>query len=320
MSRCCLTVSLIGAVLLATAGCINVAPLVAGQMQEVVVRESPRWFEPNKVAIVDVEGFIGGGGSWLMPGTSAADVKEKLTRAADDTSVRAIVLRVNTPGGEATASDTIYHEVIRFREQTGRPVVAALRSMATSGGYYAALAADRIVAEPTTVTGSVGVSMHYVNMEGLLGKIGLKAEPIESGAMKGIGSPTRAMTPEERQVLQGVINALFERFIGLVRERRPTMTEANLKAIADGRVVTAQQAFDLHLVDEIGYLDDALDQAYKLAGIQHADVIIYRPFPSYSANIYSSAASEPDPVARGLGLLLPPWSGATFLYLWTPGA
>lgn len=319
MKRRCLTVSLLGAALLATAGCINVAPLVGGQMQEVVVRESPRWFEPNKVAIVEVEGFIGGGG-WFMPGTSVADVRERLDRAAADASVRAIVLRVSSPGGEATASDTVFHEIMRFREETGRPVVAALRGTAASGGYYVALAADRIIAEPTAVTGSVGVSLHYVNLEGLLGKIGLKSEPIESGPLKGIGSPARPMTPEEHQILQGVINALFERFIGLVRERRPDMTEAQLKGIADGRVVTAQQALDLHMVDRIGYLDEALGEAYGLAGIEHADVTIYRHFPSYDRNIYSAATQEGDPLAHGLGLLLPPWSGTAFLYLWTPGA
>lgn len=169
------------------------------------------------------------------------------------------------------------------------------------------------------MTGSVGVTMCRVNVEGLFSKLGLTSEPIRSSAMKDIGSPARPMSPEEHQVLQGVINALFDRFIGLVGERRPAMTPADLKAISDGRVVTAQQALDLHMVDGIGYLEDALDAAYKLADIGHADVIIYRHFPSYNANIYSAAAPEPDPLARGLGALLPPLTGTAFLYLWTPG-
>lgn len=307
----------LGTVLFALGGCINIAPLVGGQMEEVVVRESPRWFEPNKVAIVEVESFIGGGGR-LLPGTSVADVKEKLKRAAADAGVRAIVLRVNSPGGEVSASDTIFHEIMRFRKETGRPVVAAMVGMAASGGYYAALAADRIVAEPTAVTGSVGATLLYLNVEGLFGKIGLKSEHIQSGPLKDIGSPTRPMTPEEHKILQDLINSLFHRFIGLVRERRPDMTQADLDAISDGRVLTAQQALDLHMVDRIGYLDDALDEAYRLAGIQHAEVVLYRHFPSYNSNIYSAASAAPDPLARGLDLLLPPQAGAVFLYLWTP--
>ena len=317
MSRGWYRAAVLGAALFALGGCINISALPGGQIEEVVVRESPRWFEPNKVAIVDVESFIGGG-SRLLPGTSVADVKEKLKRAVADSSVRAIVLRVNSPGGEVSASDTIFHEVLRFRQETGRPVVAALVGTAASGGYYAALAADCIVAEPTAVTGSIGATLRYVNVEGLFGKIGLKSEHIQSGPLKDIGSATRPMTPEERKILQDLINTLFQRFIGLVRERRPDMTPADLDAISDGRVLTAQQALDLHMVDRIGYLDDALDEAYRLADIQHADVILYRHFPSYNSNIYSEAAPAPDPLARGLDLLLPPRPGAVFLYLWTP--
>ncbi len=317
MRRAALLAGTLGCVLLALGGCINISALPTGKTEEVVVRESPRWFETNKVAIVDVQDFIGID-NVLLPGTTVADVKEKLKRAADDSHVRAVVLRVSSPGGEVSASDTIFHEVMRFRKETGRPVVAAVVGMAASGGYYASLGADRIVIEPTAITGSVGATMTYVNVEGLFGKIGLKSEHIQSGALKDIASPTRPMTPEERKILQDLINTMFQRFLELVHERRPDMTQADLAAVSDGRILTSQQALDLHLVDRIGYLEDALDEAYKLAGITHAEVILYRHMPSYNENIYSATAGAPDPLARGLQMLLPPRAGATFLYLWTP--
>ena len=210
-------------------------------------RNPPHWFETNRIALVDVSGFIASEtGFWtFFGGTSVADVKQKLQLAAADSRVRAVVLRINSPGGEASASDMIYQEVLRFKEKTGKPVVAALMGTAASGGYYVALSADRIVASPTTITGSVGVIMDFVNVERLYGKIGLESEVIKSGEKKDIGSPTRPMTPEEREILQGLNRALFDQFLAVVRERRRGMDEQQLKTVSDGRIMTAQEALQL---------------------------------------------------------------------------
>jgi protease-4 len=306
------------AALLVACGCINLGPLLAGRIEEVVVQESPRWIEPNRIALVDVSGFIGAGGGLLSAGTTVADVKEKLNRAADDRRVRALLLRVESRGGEASASDTIYNEVLRFRRETGKPVVAMLRGTATSGGYYVALAADTIVAEPTAVTGSVGAIIALINVEGLFSKLGLRPEIVKSGDKKDIGSPMRAMTPEERGILQGIADALFRRFLDTTRARRGEMTGKDLELISDGRILTAEQALELHMVDRLGYLEEAIEEAKYEADIETADVILYRPFPHYNENIYAASPVKGGLLEQGLRALTQQ-QGPRFLYLWSPG-
>lgn len=310
----------VGVLALAAGGCINLGPLLVGEMHAVTVRESPRWFEPNRVALVDVNGFIGSEGGLLPPfsGTPLADVREKLERAADDDSVKAIVLRIDSPGGAVTASDTVYREIVRFKEETGKPVVASLQGTAASGGYYVALAADHIVASPTCVTGSVGVIIRLLNVEDLFEKIGLESEVVKSGEKKDMASPTRDMTREEREILQGVTEQMFTRFVDTVRRNRPEITDEQLDIITDGRIVTAEEALELNMVDEVGYLDEAIDLSFELAGIKDADVILYRPFPDYNTNIYARASQERGVLEQGMKALLKR-EGPAFLYLWAPG-
>ncbi len=318
MIRRVLSIAVLAVLPVVCSGCISISAFGGGRMEEVVVKASPRWWESDRIALIDVDGFIGVADSWLLSGTTVADVREKLERAAGDPGVRAIVVRINSPGGEAAASDVIYWEIRRFRSETGKPVVAALMGTAASGGYYVALAADSIVASPTTVTGSVGVIMELINVEGLFGKVGLRADTIKSGAKKDMGSPTRRMTDEEREILQGVIGALFDRFLSVVKERRPAMTDSDLAAVADGRILTAEQALQIHMVDRVGYLEDALEEAMDLAGVEDADVILYRPFSHYNTNVYAVAPAEAGLIERALNVLLRR-RGPAFLYLWSPG-
>ncbi len=307
-------------VAVSVSGCISVGLPGPGELETVVVEESPRWLEPNRVAIVDVEGVISFGEGSLLAGPHAtvAGVRGKLDRAAEDGSVRAVVLRINSPGGEVGASDALYREVRRFREETGRPVVACLMSIATSGAYYTALGADSIVAAPTSVTGSVGVITRWLNVEGLLDKLGLRPQVFKSGEKKDIGSPTRIMTPEEKEILDGVTRQMFERFLETVRRNRPQMGEQELKFISDGRIVTAEEALQLKMVDRLGYLEDALSEAKQLAGIKAADVILYRAAPHYNANIYARGSDRADVLAEAAAELLR-WRDPAFLYLWCPG-
>ena len=316
-SVCACAVAALPALLLA--GCINVGAFPAQGLERVVVEKSGRWVETNRIALVDVSGFIASeSGFWtLLGGTSVADVQQKLELAAADSRVRAIVLQINSPGGEASASDMIYQEVLRFKETTGKPVVAALMGTAASGGYYVALSADQIVASPTTITGSVGVIMDLLNMEKLYGKLGLEPVVIKSGEKKDIGSPTRPMTPEEHEILQGLNRALFDQFLAKVRERRNGMEEPQLKIVSDGRVMSAQDALQLKLVDRIGYLRDAIKEARDLAKIESADVVLYRATANYNSNIYAQAGTGLL-LEEGLNMLLLR-RGPTFLYLWAPG-
>src|SRR5207244_3274316 len=191
----------------------------------------------------------------------------ELKRADDDRRIQAIVLRINSPGGGVTASDVLYSDLVRFKRKHDIPVVAALGDLAASGGYYVACSADRIVAHPTTVTGSIGVIMMNLNLEGLLAKVGVRNETFKAGEHKDLLSPFRGATPEERRIVQTILDDLHARFIAVVRESRPRLETSRLKELTDGRIFDASQALDAGLVDEIGDLHDAIGAAEDAAGV-----------------------------------------------------
>jgi protease-4 len=247
-----------------------------------------------------------------------ARVREELQKAEKDDRVRALVVRINSPGGTITASDVLYHELLAFKERRKVPVIAAIMDVGASGGYYAALAADTIVANPTTVTGSIGVVMVTVNAQGLLEKIGVAPLAIKSGPMKDAGSPFRSLTEPERAVFQSIIDEMHGRFVGLIVKARK-LPEDRVRAAADGRVYTAEQALRLGLVDRIGYLEDVVALAKERAGLTEARVVMYHRPKEYRANIYSAtptpstAESTLAQFAAALG-----GGGPRFLYLWWP--
>lgn len=249
-------------------------------------------------------------------------VEAELRQAAEDDHIKGILVRINTPGGTVTASDVLYERLTRFRRERHVPIVAQLMDIAASGGYYTALAADEIVANPTTVTGSVGVIFQGLNVEGLMDKVGVRNQTIKSGDKKDIGSPLRKMTADERALLEQVLAEMRDRFVGLVRERRPAVTDAQEKIIADGRIVTAGQALELGLVDRIGYLDDAITQVKARAGIADASVIIYRRPDEFSETLYSTLGAQSSMTGPQINLInfnIGALLGAPqFLYLWAP--
>ncbi|HEV8675845.1 MAG TPA: signal peptide peptidase SppA [Methylomirabilota bacterium] len=274
----------------------------------------------DKILLVDLAGVLAEEPIFTLEARPQvpllARVREELEKAAKDERVRAVVLRINSPGGTVTASDILYHEVTRFKARRKVPVVASILDVGASGGYYVALAADQIVVHPTTVTGSIGVLMLTVNSSGLLEKIGVSASYITSGPRKDMGSPFRALTPEERAIFQEVIDRLYGRFVALiVRERR--LDEARVRQFADGRIYTATEALSLGLVDRIGYLEDAIALAREAAGIPDAKVVTYHRPRQYRATIYSGGDPPPvAPSAADLARLVT--SGPRFLYLWWP--
>lgn len=247
-----------------------------------------------------------------------ARVREELQKAEKDDRIRALIVRINSPGGTITASDVLYHELLAFKERRKVPVIAAIMDVGASGGYYAALAADTIVANPTTVTGSIGVVMVTVNAQGLLEKIGVAPLAIKSGPMKDAGSPFRALTEPERAVFQSIIDEMYGRFVGLIVKARK-LPEDRVRAAADGRVYTAEQALRLGLVDRIGYLEDVVAMAKERAGLTEARVVMFHRPKEYRANIYSAtpvpstAESTLAQFAAALG-----GGGPRFLYLWWP--
>lgn len=215
----------------------------------------------DKVAVVTVKGII----------TDSKSVIEQLHDAEKSSDIKAIVIRVNSPGGGVAASQEIYREVSKIKE---KKVVVSMGSVAASGGYYIACGVEKIYANPGTLTGSIGVLMEFANFEEILGKIGVKGYVVKSGEYKDIGSPLRPMSDSEKELLQGVIDNTYKQFVGVVAKGRKLPYDY-VKGLADGRIFTGEQAKDLKLVDELGNLEDAIDGVADMAGIKGKPYIKY---------------------------------------------
>ncbi len=301
-------------------GCrFNIDILGRPAIEEVTLLKSPA---REKILVIDIEGMImtsGGDSLFNREGDVLSRVYLRLQKAAEDRLVRGVILRLDTPGGDVTSSDILYHEILKFKKKTGLPVVALMMGVAASGGYYAASACDAIVAHPSTITGSIGVISVFPNVSGLLAKVGLEMKVIKSGDLKDAGSPFREMSPEERQVFQRMIDEFYRDFLDVVYEnRKDHLSMDELRAIADGRVYTAEQALELRLIDEIGYFDQALARVQSLASLKAARVIAYTYYPGRQTNLYAAAPGSPArwPVKKLEDLL--PELRAGFYYLWLP--
>ena len=228
-----------------------------------------------KVAVVEVEGVIGVGAD---RGLDTESIIRLLGEYRDDPSVRAVVLRIDSPGGVVAPTQEIFTAVRRLREAK-KPVVASLGSVAASGGYYVAVSADRIFASPGTLTGSIGVVMQLANVEGLLKKVGVEYVVVKAGAYKDVGNFARAMTPEERRILQSLLDDVYDQFIAAVAEGRGLEPQA-VRAFAEGRIYSGRQAHGLKMVDDLGGLEDAIEAAAKMAGLPPKPKVLYprRPF------------------------------------------
>lgn len=233
----------------------------------------------NKVAVIYLQDLI----SFSVPGCSGeegmvGDIKEQLARASQDEMVKAIVIAIDSPGGEVTASDVIRHAIVTAKKKNNVPVVASLGPLAASGGYYVATGADWIVAHRTTITGSIGVIFHLWNYRGLMDKVGVKPVVYKSGKMKDMLSPEKhesEITAEEKEVAQRLVMSDYERFIEVVAEGR-RMKAAELKAgLADGRVLSGEEALKHKFVDQLGYFEDAVAKAKSLAKIEKAKLVKY---------------------------------------------
>lgn len=281
----------------------------------------------DKIALIDVEGIILNAHEPRMLGEgehSVARLLEQLDKARSDQNVRAVVLRINSPGGSVTASELMHNEITEFRDRTGRPVVAVLMDVAASGGYYVACACDRIVAQRSTVTGSIGVIMQLFDLSGTMRKIGLAAPAITSGENKDAGSPFKELTPEERAIFQAIVDQMFDGFIDVVDQGRPDLTREQVLELADGRVFSAPQALEAGLIDGIASIQDTISAVKQELDLEHVRLVAYRRPLGYRPNYYAGA----DPPARTgtqVNLLnvdastwwLPPTP--RFLYLWSPG-
>lgn len=281
----------------------------------------------KKIAVIPIEGVImesmGAG-----PG-SVSELVSTLKSLEEDDQVVGVLLAIDTPGGGVTASDRMYHELMEFKKRTKLPVHALFLDVAASGGYYVAMAADHITAHPTTITGSIGVISKFYNVSEAMGKIGVSVNVIKSlnsqgkTSFKDIGSPYRPMSPEERKLIQGLITEMWDRFTDIVSTGRAgKMKPEKVKALADGRVFTGEQALAEGLVDAVGYREDAYAKIREAAKSPDAKLVSYRKqeglkeLLGFSAQ--SSKAEDLSVLTQAARAILAEQAG--FLYLWTAGS
>ncbi len=316
---------LLALLLLWTSGCFVLTGNPFGGGEQPLEEKTVEGRGRARVLLIELRGVITDEPSKRASGlveeeSTLGRMSAELDKASDDDRVKAVVLHVDSPGGGVTASDDIYAELKRFRREQQVPIVAALGDVAASGGYYVACAADTIVAHPTTVTGSIGVILTSLNVEGLLGKIGVKNATYKAGAHKDILSPFRGATPEEQKIVQGILDALHARFVQIVRESRPKLDTRRLPELTDGRIFTADQALAAGLVDQVGSLRDALDTARQAAGLPADARVVSYLRPSEGRETIHATGGVPAQVnvlPMDLGVLGA--TGPRFQYLWAPG-
>jgi protease IV len=289
-----------------------------GASQAVYEEEYVSGEGPDKVAVVPVEGEIvpaddtvGG----TQPTTTPEGLADALRQAAQDDSVAGVVLEVNSPGGGVTSSDLMHQSILDFKKRTGKPVVVSMGDVAASGGYYISTAADRIYANETTLTGSLGAFIPLLNFSEAADKYGVTQKYIKSGKFKAMGNSWHKLTPEEREIFQSIVDNYYDEFVEVIVEGRG-LSEERVREIADGRVYSAEQAKELGLVDSFGGLDEAARASRRLANVQEATVVRYVQTPSFVETLLARLAPQEPESARiieeaGLDLETKPY----YLYL-----
>jgi protease-4 len=294
-----------------------------GPVVPVVVRSAAAGANAPRVAIVDVDGLIVNHnltGLYSVGENPVASFREKLEAAACDPRVRAIVVRINSPGGGVAACDLLAEELRRFRLGSGKPAVACLLDVATGGAYYLAIGCDRVIALPTTITGAVGAIVNHANLEDAMAQLNVRVETIKSAPLLDMGTVTAPLSDESRKLFQEIADGFHQRFLARLVRCRASMSARDRQAIADGRIVSAPKAQSLHLVDALGYPDDAITEAERLAGIAGAEVVLFQRAGYPVRSLYAAIPNVP------LQSELIPFSYPglersklpTFLYLWQP--
>lgn len=327
MKRIFLFISVLAMIAFVAGGCGGLKVNIGTASKTEPLKEfTLKGHDSGKVLVIPVRGFLSDTPRKGFLGDRASMLEEvvsQLHKAEMDKEIRAVLLEINSPGGSITASDILYHEIAEFKQRTGTKIVAALMDVAASGGYYIALPADRILAHPTTITGSVGVIFIVPRVAGLMDKLGVAVEIHKSGKDKDMGSPFRPSTRDEQAILQGLTDKMGKKFIDLVAKHR-TEDARVLADISTARIYLASEALELKLIDRIGYVDDAISEAKDLAGLtEDARVVVYRRSKYPNDNIYNtSSSSQTGAAAAFVNLSLPeiiPDLSPGFYYLWTPG-
>lgn len=299
------------------AGCVDIDSLSkAKAFSEEVLQGSGS----DKIAVIHIAGIITNTPQpslFLSRPSLLQEVTAQLRLAGADNKVKAILLVINSPGGSVTASDILYHEISNIQKDSKKPVYALMMDVAASGGYYVALAAKKIVAHPTTITGSIGVIVTRFNIERLISAIGIQVESTKSGAMKDMGSPFKTTTKQEQVIFQNLVNVMNQRFQNLVLKNRKNL---NLEQpYKDGRILTAQEALKAGLIDSIGYFDDTIQTIKKEVALEKAKVVTYKRSTIPNSTEYNALAGTSEPSASVIqALQTSAQVQQGFYYLWMP--
>jgi len=245
---------------------------LAPRFRETIVQRGTRGSN-DKIALIVLRGLISSSLSGNVGDSMVDDMRMALQQARDDDHVRAVVLEIDSPGGEVTASDVIYNWVVKTR--TKKPVVIYMDSLAASGGYYVACGGKYLMANETTITGSIGVIIQTLNYEQLFNKIGLSSVVFKSGRFKDMLNGARTITPEERDYIQSFVMKTYEKFLGIVARERNVAADVLQKTVADGRILSGKDALDNKLIDGLGQIEDAFAKAKELGNAHQAAVVKY---------------------------------------------
>ncbi len=302
-------------------GCatINFGPSL-GELKEVTIEGEG----PGKILLVNVDGVINNQKDKTFSGSTVGlgmveKIRSIVKKAGKDDAIKALLIKMNSPGGTVTASDIIFHLLKTYKENRKVRIYIQVMDLAASGGYYIALAGDEIIAHPTSLIGSIGVIALKVNLQELMAKVGVSWEVVKSGDKKDFMSPFRSFTKEERELFQGTIDRFHNRFVTLIAENRSALNISQVQSLADGRVFDAEQAKDLKLIDHIGYVTDTVHRIKSDLNNSNLKLVTYHRNNDFRGNIYSQFQKPTSFNLINLDLGFNPNTlSPYFLYIWSP--
>ena len=287
------SVVLILALVVGLCGCYVKFPTFGGRIRlREQVLEKARGTK-DKILLIPLSGIISSSssrGAFSSRDNMVEVLGMQLDKARMDKHIKGLILTVNSPGGAVTASEIIYHKIMKFKREKGVPVVILMGDVAASGGYYISMAGDKIIAHPTTITGSIGVISMFFNLHGLFNKIGVDVVTLKTGAMKDVGSFARPMKPEEKAYIMTILKQMYGVFLDRVLASRTQLTREDLLKLADGRVFTAKQALEAKLIDKIGYFEDAVSAVKEEGNFAAASIVAYDWPWNHKYDVYSASA------------------------------
>jgi protease IV len=312
-------VVLVLAVLISGCATINLGPSL-GELKEVTIEGEG----PGKILLVNVDGVINNQKDKTFSGSTVRlgmveKIRSIVEKAEKDYAIKALLIKINSPGGTVTASDIIFHLLQTYKENRKVRIYIQVMDLAASGGYYIALAGDEIIAHPTSLIGSIGVIALKVNLQELMTKVGVSWEIVKSGDKKDFMSPFRSFTKEERELFQETIDRFHNRFVALIAENRSTLDNSEVQSLADGRVFDAEQAKDLKLIDHIGYVTDTVQRIKSDLNNSSLKLVTYHRNNDFQGNIYSQFQKPTSFNLINLDLGFNPNAlSPYFLYIWSP--